>query len=1645
MKFPDGKQRLVLRGDTAPFEANIVRALGFTKTRAGFFVRESLRATLSSFKEVFPQATISEMVRKKVVRIVSDKEDPARVSEELALRQAKPLGTNYLGQEVYVGVMGRFVRSSGDGAMIQEGQAESPAVFLRARDKRSLQQCAEGFVLRMMSGRVFKRGDLEQFTRVIYDVERLSGQQDHVANVNAAVELAMAKRWLSEIAAPDRHAFGVAVRLHEAQPMREAAVRREGVPLPLVAAISAIASASGAMRVGVLQSGIGVGAAAIVAPQVIANDSDPAYKGAEDRVDLSRVVWDKVAPESVDVSVSLAPTRAIPGNTYSGVFLNRTDHVAALHALAARKPNGRSIILLGGDNPNSSWAGQVGASQEFLKWVYTNYHVEALVEIEGGLTRKQQSGWPYRLLVVGDRLPEPAAEPSVPFMIQVLSSFDELWDFSKGLFLEQAVEAAPVVEAATAQPITAAEDEVVVTPAVVTPAPVGAAANDVVNLSAENKATEENAYQAPYVPFSRVGRAEAMIPRNLVAPTNRALSRVAQERGNIDEFVASSLGFGDPQAMENLYSPEQIDALALAIHAVERGKGFVEGDMTGLGKGRVLAGMARWAVEHGKPVVFITEKPNLFSDFWRDLTDTQLVDRCQPFLVNTGVSIINAKGERVMRSQSKAVQDELFLTGSSPWDRGYNIVFATYSQFSRPAEASAKSAWLPKACEGALMILDESHNAAGDSQVNKNIEAAMEKADGVVFSSATFAKTAANMTVYRRVFPSGLQHDELKETLEMGGEPLNEVLSASLAEDGVLVRREHDMSQLEFDTLIDTERMTRNEQLADEIAELLVGMAQASREAENLMMQAAMRDPRASYTIPNFGSRRYLLSRQLMLALKIDQASDLAIKALENGEKPVLVVESTMESLIREALLEQEMSDDQLLSGDVSVEAPDKDEAVDERAIRAVTFRDVLAKIFDRSITVRRKFEDTVERIHASELKLPLGNREKIQKLRAQVMAQIQKFPELPASPLDAFRENIEAAGYSCGEISGRGVRLASAGEGKQKVVSAGGANRAETVRAYNAGELDVVLLTRSGSTGISLHNSSLFADQRPRVMIEAQIFNNVAERVQVYGRCNRKGQVSAPKILTLSTGLPGEVRNLAMQKKKLRALSANTTSNRESQVDTDGVVDVLNPLGEMVARGYLEANPQVASRLGIDPQRTMEDASDIYVVNALMARIEMLTVAEQRLVIVDVTSEYTTRLAELDAQGMNPFKMAEHDWRAKVVSETVFEPAQSGHSVLDAEVVLKEIEYEKVQNPMRSARMRQFCDQSLTALGGDLRVQAIVPDGRAPRWAEVAKAMVLGAYENVRSQQAELVQLGRFNSLEEALSARESNQIQTLQKRYISIRDTLGTVITLGNMVLFEHAGEPVRGVVVGLVPPVPGKEHLAGQYEVKIAVPGEALVKPYSLNTLIAGGVKAVRGLTDAAVDRLFDAAPSGVVKDRRLVLDGNLFRSSQYAVRHDIGHAISYVDDKGAKHLAVLVKRGVTKEEVLALPVRLGSQALVAHWLRSAGKAKVSSSPEMDAAIDSALRLERLSEGRYLVEFQKNSNYGWLRKDKVFLESVGRLQGRTQLRAAFDESKLAGVLSRLSEVGVRFYAPAEARPVLQRALNKKAPKPVAETLPA
>lgn len=140
-----------------------------------------------------------------------------------------------------------------------------------------------------------------------------------------------------------------------------------------------------------------------------------------------------------------------------------------------------------------------------------------------------------------------------------------------------------------------------------------------------------------YIPASEKGvLLETVIPNSMSYETHIAIRKIrAKIGGNIFEYVKKKLKYRTDEELEDALSAEQIDAVALAIYNIEeRKQSIILADQTGVGKGRVGAGLTRYAIMQGKVPIFITEKPTLFSDFFRDLRDIS-IDQSAPRFVSS--------------------------------------------------------------------------------------------------------------------------------------------------------------------------------------------------------------------------------------------------------------------------------------------------------------------------------------------------------------------------------------------------------------------------------------------------------------------------------------------------------------------------------------------------------------------------------------------------------------------------------------------------------------------------------------------------------------------------------------------------------------------------------------------------------------------------------------------------------------------------------------------------------------------------------------------------------------------------------------------------------------------------------------------------
>ncbi len=328
-----------------------------------------------------------------------------------------------------------------------------------------------------------------------------------------------------------------------------------------------------------------------------------------------------------------------------------------------------------------------------------------------------------------------------------------------------------------------------------------------------------------YIPTAEKGFIlDTTVPDSMGHEMHIAIRKVKKSIGMpLFDYVAEKLDYTNDELVKSL-SCEQIDAVSLAIYNIEkRGQGIIVGDQTGIGKGRTAAALIRYGVKSRLQPVFLSEKPNLFTDLYRDLSDigsSALV----PFIVNTKESKTNVKdksGEVIYTAPEKPTQERIIKSKKVP--DNYNFVCATYSQFNQPKKP-AKQEFLSAVSSDNIIIMDEAHNASGSSNTGEFMQDVLRQTKGVCFLSATFAKRPDNMPIYAQktsMSDANMSKEDLVEAITKGGVALQEVLAAQLVSEGQMIRRERSFEGVEVNYIELKEKAKEQADTADKVTSII--------------------------------------------------------------------------------------------------------------------------------------------------------------------------------------------------------------------------------------------------------------------------------------------------------------------------------------------------------------------------------------------------------------------------------------------------------------------------------------------------------------------------------------------------------------------------------------------------------------------------------------------------------------------------------------------------------------------------------------------------------------------------------------------------------------------------------------------------------
>lgn len=819
------------------------------------------------------------------------------------------------------------------------------------------------------------------------------------------------------------------------------------------------------------------------------------------------------------------------------------------------------------------------------------------------------------------------------------------------------------------------------------------------------------------------------------ADQQEAVNKNLEKLGDADQFLVDELGYNDKEDLYSHLAAEQVDSVALALQQAKKGNAFIIGDMTGIGKGRQAASLIRYAKKQGQVPVYFTKTAGLLSDVYRDLVDIGSPD-LRPFVFGSAkeAAITDSDGKVVFalpsKSEVKRVLDYIEKNGKLPDE--YDYVLTTYSQVSngvyefdengarkekklakgKKFGAAALSGQrrrdaIEKLMDNAYLILDESHTAGGNSGQGNYFQHIIQKAKNVTFFSATFAKRPDNMPIYAlrtAMNEGGMKSSDLIDAVKRGGATLQEIMSQTLTQCGQMIRRERDMTGVTIDwkAIDDPERVQEQREQYDSIIGLFNDIInfqkkyvssyvdERNEELAAIQSTIGIKKGTAALGIKNqpFASKAFNTVQQVLLSLKAKSAAERAIDYLKQGMKPVIALNNTNESQTGNLALGEEM------------DAPDLGTSLKKGLEGTLRYTQKDAKDNSESgyIKLSDLGDEAVEAYHELEKKIE------------------QTSTGLSLSPIDVIKNELQKAGYKVGELTGRQTEFVYNDNGTVTKVKRADTDKKKLARDFNDGKIDALILNKSAATGISLHASSKYKDQKKRVMIVAQQQLDVNDEVQMRGRIDRTGQVARGAYEYVVSLIPAEQRLLMMFKAKLKSLDANTTSSQKSKFNEMEVADITNKYGDKVVKEYMAEHLDLYARMAdpfgweksngddlsrIDPQTLVASGGGVGDGEAgadaskLLGRMALLKVSEQEKMLQEIGELYANEIQRLNEMGENDLEITELPLKAKTLHKEVWKQGAEpgGDNAFADNTYIEKVNMAILKKPMKAAEVKASQD----------------------------------------------------------------------------------------------------------------------------------------------------------------------------------------------------------------------------------------------------------------------------------------------------------------------------------------------------------------
>ena len=576
----------------------------------------------------------------------------------------------------------------------------------------------------------------------------------------------------------------------------------------------------------------------------------------------------------------------------------------------------------------------------------------------------------------------------------------------------------------------------------------------------------------------------------------------------------------------HVLSDSQLEAYLRAQHAFDSKpfsgqhfrNGFLLGDGTGTGKGRVVTALAAEAWSRGhRRSLWVSTTPRLWADSLRD------------WMAVGG----NSKTFHRMKGDSK---QSIHV--------GDGLMFCSYA--SLRTNQDNLLAWLSEADSperDPFIAFDESQSLGNINSAQgaaaMNIQSNLRDARVLYTSSTPFRSPdalcyATRLGLWDRDASPFSCPEDMIESLGQAGIAGLEILQRELCEEGQALTRSLSVADIEtFPVTLPCSDMTKHQhdtwsyawQLVD--AHVETGLIETNAEAASAIPRNQIKATRMAFF------------NHLICSAKGDGLIAAIEKDIDAGNAPVIQISSTMEAYASRRISEWKIEEGESLSG--VTEIPEDFDLSPKKDICNTVYN-----YFPIHLMRPEPHPTTPGKMIA----VPIldKNNNKIESPKAIVARNlaVEALKHHPVAPslLDRLTEHF---GDRLTEVTGRSMRVERR-NGKRVMVSRTPEDSQKEVTEFLNGKREVLVFSAAGAHGRSYHSDRSFHNQKHRVHYLVQIAWAIDDVVQGLGRTHRTNQVTAPTLKVVTTDIPGEARFSSTACRKLAQLGALTRGDRRAQ-----------------------------------------------------------------------------------------------------------------------------------------------------------------------------------------------------------------------------------------------------------------------------------------------------------------------------------------------------------------------------------------------------------------------------------------------------------------------------------------------------------------